>query len=130
MLVNSGVLRVLTSEAQFAAVLGHEIAHATQEHAYREIQHQKNDVESVHEKGYTSGVKGDPSANGYTRSLENQADRVGLEYMVTAGYDPREAAGVWRQVGSRAKDQKSGPLCGLAAEMRYDGASKLSVGAG
>jgi hypothetical protein len=109
-LVNSGVLRVLTTEAQFAAVLGHEIAHATQEHAFRELQHQKNDVESVHEKGYASGVKGDPSANGYTRSLENQADRVGLDYMVTAGYDPRQAAEVWRQVANRAKDQKSGPL--------------------
>ncbi|HEY3837971.1 MAG TPA: M48 family metalloprotease [Bryobacteraceae bacterium] len=104
-LVNSGVLRVLTSEAQFAAVLGHEIAHATQEHAAREMQHQKNDVESLRAKGY-AGTKGDSATNGYTRSLENQADRVGLEYMVTAGYDPREAAEVWNQ-SARNPDQKA-----------------------
>ena len=104
-LVNSGVLRVLTSEAQFAAVLGHEIAHATQQHATREMQHQKNDVESLRAKGY-AGAKGDAATNGYTRSLENQADRVGLEYMVSAGYDPREAAEVWNQ-SARNANQKA-----------------------
>ena len=34
--------------------------------------------------------------NGHQRQLENQADRVGLEYMVSAGYDPREAPAVWK----------------------------------
>ena len=34
--------------------------------------------------------------NGHQRQLENQADRVGLEYMVNAGYDPREAPAVWK----------------------------------
>jgi predicted Zn-dependent protease len=36
--------------------------------------------------------------SGYARSLENQADRVGLEYMVSAGYDPREAPRVWKNM--------------------------------
>jgi predicted Zn-dependent protease len=34
--------------------------------------------------------------NGHQRQLENQSDRVGLEYMVDAGYDPREAPAVWK----------------------------------
>ena len=34
--------------------------------------------------------------NGHQRQLENQSDRVGLEYMVNAGYDPREAPAVWK----------------------------------
>src|SRR4029079_12886794 len=37
--------------------------------------------------------------NGYTLDQENQADRVGLEYMVNAGYDPREAPKVWAAIG-------------------------------
>ena len=37
-----------------------------------------------------------PSATGYSRSLEDQADRMGLEYMIDAGYDPREAPRVWK----------------------------------
>jgi hypothetical protein len=109
-LVNSGVFRVLTSEAQFAAVLGHEIAHATQEHAFRESQHQKKTgAEALREKGY-AGAKGDSLGNGYSRSLENQADRIGLEYMVNAGYDAREAAEVWKQVARTAGHQKAGFL--------------------
>ena len=36
--------------------------------------------------------------NGYSRSLENQADRVGLEYMASAGYDPRQAPEVWKSM--------------------------------
>jgi hypothetical protein len=96
-LVNSGVLKVLTSEAQLAAVLGHEIAHATQEHSYHELKFEKKEG-AMHERGYAGGGKGDSLNAGYSRILENQADRMGLEYMVTAGYDPREAPEVWKQV--------------------------------
>ncbi len=101
-LVNSGVFRVLTTEAQLAAVLGHEIAHATQEHAYRELQHRKKKGGAdLQEKGY-AGDNPPSSGSDYSRILENQADRVGLGYMVAAGYDPREAPEVWKQVARAA----------------------------
>ena len=96
--VNVGVFRVLTTEAQFAAVLGHEIAHATQQHAVLELPSQKSlggFFSRTHHAGPTSDLVGD----GYSRAMENQADRLGLEYMVTAGYDAREAAEVWRLAG-------------------------------
>jgi Zn-dependent protease with chaperone function len=32
--------------------------------------------------------------NGYSRRLENQSDRIGLEYMIAAGYDPRSPESV------------------------------------
>ena len=35
---------------------------------------------------------------GYSRALENQADRIGLQYMVQAGYDPREAPRLWKEM--------------------------------
>jgi len=57
---------------------------------------------SLREKGYAGG---DPLSNVYSRGLENQADRVGLEYMVAAGYDPRQAPEVWKQV-AKAGEQK------------------------
>jgi hypothetical protein len=107
-LINSGVFRVLTSEAQLAAVLGHEIVHATFEHAAHEQQHLRKIFKlPVTEKSYAGGGKGDPLVDSYSRSLENQADRVGLEYMVAAGYDPREAAEVWTQV-ARSTEKKPG----------------------
>ncbi len=43
--------------------------------------------------------------NGYSRSLENQADRIGTEYMVAARYDPREAARVWKVMAQKFGDQ-------------------------
>lgn len=36
-LINSGMLEVVENEAQLAEVIGHEIAHATQEHQWREM---------------------------------------------------------------------------------------------
>ena len=39
--------------------------------------------------------------SGHSRSLENQADRIGLEYMVAAGYDPREAPRVWKLMAKK-----------------------------
>jgi predicted Zn-dependent protease len=41
----------------------------------------------------SKGVKAlaDTSLNSYTRAQEEEADRIGFQYFVAAGYDPREA---------------------------------------
>jgi predicted Zn-dependent protease len=39
--------------------------------------------------------------NGHQRNLENQSDRIGLQYMSAAGYDPREAPAVWKLMGKK-----------------------------
>jgi predicted Zn-dependent protease len=39
--VNAGLFAVLENEAKLAAVVGHEIAHATQEHTWRQMQYHK-----------------------------------------------------------------------------------------
>src|SRR5262249_48287953 len=40
--IHSGMFNVVENEAQLAAVIGHEIAHATQEHTWRKLNYQKN----------------------------------------------------------------------------------------
>src|SRR3954451_8486515 len=40
--VHSGLLSMVENEAELAAVLSHEIAHAVQEHTYRQLQYHKN----------------------------------------------------------------------------------------
>jgi hypothetical protein len=111
----NGVVVVLTpmlaladNEAQLAAVLGHEIAHSVQEHTLRQIEFHKKKrmlltIGAAVAAGYgaynVSDLLNLTSAaitNGYQRYLENQADRVGMEYMVNAGYDPREAPKFWK----------------------------------
>jgi hypothetical protein len=42
--------------------------------------------------------------NGYSRSLENQADRVGMEWMLASGYDIREAPQAWKVVSKKYGD--------------------------
>jgi hypothetical protein len=114
--VNSGIMTVLENEAQFAAVISHEMSHATEEHTYRQSQYHKKALIALKigaavgaaygGKGVTDLANLTEAAirNGYSRSLENQADRVGMEYMVTAGYDPREAARVWKVLSLKVGD--------------------------
>jgi len=45
--------------------------------------------------------------NGYQRYLENQADRVGMDYMMEAGYDPREAAKFWKVMSLKTGGDQS-----------------------
>ncbi|MVM31121.1 M48 family metalloprotease [Spirosoma sp. HMF4905] len=42
----------------------------------------------------------------YSRSQEMQADRIGLRYMYDAGYDPREAANIWKKLAQDEKGAK------------------------
>ena len=112
-LVNSGFLMLLENEAQLAAVLGHEIAHATHEHTWRQQQYRKKTQLGIALAGLVASAYGLNSladmatmvrgaiVNGYSRSLENQSDRVGLQYMTSAGYDPREAPMVWKLMAQR-----------------------------
>ena len=106
--INSGLLEMLENEAQLAAVVGHEIAHATHEHTWRQQQFHKKKRIGIAIAGALASAYGMRSladiatmvngaiVNGHQRTLENQSDRIGLQYMVEAGYDPRQAPGVWK----------------------------------
>lgn len=107
-IIHDDVFKILENEAQLASVLAHEIAHATQEHSYRQLEHNKKRrkallIASLFAAGM--GYYGISNVldlvnvamvNGYNRTMENQADRVGLQYLADAGYDLREAPRVWK----------------------------------
>ncbi|MGH9908906.1 MAG: M48 family metalloprotease [Pyrinomonadaceae bacterium] len=114
--IHSDVFEVLENEAQLAAIIGHEIAHATQEHTYRQLQLLKKqpplEIGSLMAQGFgyysvseILNMVSTAMVNGYERTLENQADRVGLQYMADAGYDPREAPRVWKLVAKQGGDR-------------------------
>lgn len=109
-IIHSDVFNLLENEAQLVAVLAHEIAHATQEHAYREMQHNKKRRTALAIGSLVAAGMGYYSVSriltmvntamiqGYGRTLENQSDRLALQYMADAGYDLREAPRVWKLV--------------------------------
>jgi predicted Zn-dependent protease len=124
--VHSGLLAVLENEAQLATVLGHEIAHATHRHGYRGFVDQQKKQMWFGLAGMAAGIAvgtqtDNPLAgmaagigtslatqaavNGHGRKLEDEADVIGLYYMVEAGYDYMEAPEVWREFGQYTKDQ-------------------------
>jgi predicted Zn-dependent protease len=124
--VHSGLLAVLENEAQLATVLGHEIAHATHRHGYRGFKSQQKKqtlfglgsvlagialgqaMDST-AAGLVTGIGTNlafqAATNGHGRQLEDEADAIGLYYMVEAGYDYMEAPEVWRVFGRYTKDQ-------------------------
>jgi predicted Zn-dependent protease len=99
--INRGLLTFLTSEAQLAAVLGHEIGHITARHAVRQqtagrasnVLTATASVASVlttgtNVLGETAGLFGGALVSGYGRDMELEADGLGAEYLRRAGYDP------------------------------------------
>ena len=119
--VTTGLLEVLENEAQLASVLGHEIAHITHEHIRRQAargmwteialsaagavidEALDNTVAEIF-AGVGLGLAGSAIINGFSRDLEDQADRVGLRYMYEAGYDPMQAPRVWHIFTQHTRD--------------------------
>ena len=95
--VNRGLMAYLDSEAELAGVLGHEIAHITQNHASR--QQTASATNSVlaamayvltgsSDVAEASAMAGTALVRGYGRDHELEADEYGAQYMHKTGYDP------------------------------------------
>jgi peptidase M48-like protein len=102
-LVNTGLLGAVDNESQLAFVLSHEIAHVLQAHQWREAKDTRGKKVAlivaavagsyfIGDLGLFLGELGLESVvNGYSRHIENQADRLGLQNVIDLGYDPRSA---------------------------------------
>jgi predicted Zn-dependent protease len=106
--VTRGLLAHLTSEAELASVVGHEIGHITARHTAAEMSKQQligatlvlGSLASPQVAKYAGTAS---QALGvlylkYSRDDENQADELGLRYMGRANYDPREMPEVFRML--------------------------------
>jgi predicted Zn-dependent protease len=93
--IHSGILACLDNEAQLAALLAHEMVHCTHRHSLRALRSIKERTQTktatVQKLAQLLGITGSlASISGYTRKLETEADRVGLDLTLKANYDPRE----------------------------------------
>jgi predicted Zn-dependent protease len=102
--INRGLLTELNSEAELAAVLGHEVIHAAAKHSAKSIQRgiigqavvvaagvaaAGSDYSEVAVIG-ASGVSTLMNSK-YGRDAERESDYYGMNYMSRAGYDPQGA---------------------------------------
>ena len=115
--VTRGLLTHLTSEAELASVIGHEIGHVTARHSVEQMS--KAQLAQI---GLIAGMIVKPELAHYSdlvntglqlmflkfsRDDERQADDLGLRYMYQQNYDPREMPQVFdtlRRVSSQQGD--------------------------
>ncbi|MFB4393591.1 MULTISPECIES: M48 family metallopeptidase [unclassified Pseudomonas] len=102
------------TDAEIAAVMGHEIAHALREHG-REAMSKAYGVEMARQgAGALFGLGQDSMALADTvvnyamtlpnsRSNENEADLIGLELSARAGYDPNAAITLWNKMSKASE---------------------------
>jgi hypothetical protein len=117
-IVHSSVFDFLQNEAQLAFMLAHEISHAVEKHQWQELHYHRAELIALRAGGafipFGGSVVTSLAASGiqnrFARSLEDQADRVGLEWMLAAGYDIREAPASWKAVSMKKGDRPMNPF--------------------
>jgi predicted Zn-dependent protease len=102
-LLSSGLLKSLESEDELAFVLAHEISHVALRHHYQVVQRQRladqaaKGLQAVTQDGDTAKLaqaSGQIYARGLDKTAEFESDRLGVEIMTRAGYDPAAALSV------------------------------------
>ncbi len=109
--INRGLMAYMTTEAQLAAVLAHEIGHIAARHASRQktagtaanavsnilaalVAYQTGSSVAANEVLGATSLASTALVRGYGRDMELEADELGAAYLAQAGYDPQATAEV------------------------------------
>ena len=112
----TGILPICDGETGVAVVMGHEVAHALADHGA-----QRMSAGALQQAGAVAGsvliqdaqklnifnqAYGVGSSVGvmlpFSRSHETEADRIGIQIMAIAGYNPDEAAELWKRMKAKS----------------------------
>lgn len=111
--VNTGLLPVAKTDAQLAAVLGHEIGHVIAKHGNERMSEALaqgvvlNAANALLNRNgqdhpYAMAALGLGAQVGialpHSRTQESEADLIGLKLMAEAGYDPHESVELWKNM--------------------------------
>lgn len=121
--VYTGLLELVETDDELAAVMGHEIAHVSSRHSAErysqqmmttalavgaEIYMESEDVKSE-DRWLTRAALGVGTQLGYmlpySRMHETEADIVGLKFAAAAGYDPRASYQFWEKMQAASEGQ-------------------------
>lgn len=127
MAVYTGIMPVLKTEAALAAVMGHEVAHATLRHGMERYARAKQQnyaglilagatvlggellckTEQCKQLSQLGGIAAGFALTfldrKFSRSDETGADKMGQIYMARAGYDPQESLKLWERMNAAQK---------------------------
>lgn len=112
--VHTGLLGVAKNQDQLAAVLGHEVGHVIAEHGKERVSEALVAQGGLAVAGTVLSDKSNPKHNillaalgigtqlgvllPHSRTQESEADVIGLDLMARAGFQPREATQLWRNM--------------------------------
>lgn len=115
----TGILPIAQSETGVAAIMGHEVAHALANHGQQRMsagllqqvgavagniaiqdQQSRDIFNQAYGVGSTVGVM-----LPFSRGHETEADKIGLHLMAIAGYNPDEAAELWKRMKANSGGQ-------------------------
>lgn len=120
--VNSGLILASENESELASVLAHEVSHVTQRHIARSIyDNQRTSVLSLATMlaavllGAAADMSGDATQGllmagqaaaaqrqiNFTRANEQEADRIGIDVLAAAGFDPNGMASFFEKLSRR-----------------------------
>jgi len=117
-----GILLSLDNEAELAALLGHELGHVNARHTAQQMS--KGKVTNTLVGGFSvvagavaggvgqlAGALGSIGAGAllasYSRENEREADALGMDYMVKAGYGPKGMVGLMEMLQGLSKSKPS-----------------------
>lgn len=117
----TGILPVAENETGVAVVMAHEIAHALADHGAQRmsaaqlqqlgavagsvaVSGRSQETQQIFAQAYGLGTQLGVMLP-FSRSHETEADRIGLTLMAIAGYNPDEAADLWRRMAAKNDGQ-------------------------
>jgi len=125
--VNSGMILASENESELASVMAHEIAHVTQRHIARSVElADRSNIPAI--AGIIAAIligTQNPQAGqaaaaavvgtriqkqiDFTRANEQEADRVGMQLLERAGYDPRALPAFFENLQSASRYYRKPP---------------------
>jgi predicted Zn-dependent protease len=115
--VTSGIMKASDSEAEFAGILAHEIAHVAAGHDAKLQRHRRAWNIAVHcsgPVGFAVQFAGLLFSMKDVRNAEREADLLGIEYAYAAGYDPEAFVDFLRRMRLQEK-KKHNQIAGAFA---------------
>ena len=116
----TGIMPIALNEDGIAAIMGHEIAHAFAKHGQERMSSayiqqfgsvavglstRNDDPKKRQIFNMAYGLGSQLGMLKFSRTHETEADKLGMIFMIMAGYNPNEAIAVWQRMSEKNKSK-------------------------